>query len=141
MARPSPSGSAPRTRTSWATAPRVRAAQMVGASTLLQPNSTDGHDRLGIEHGEGGRDHLAGHLTHDRAAAREVGRTVGQLHAAGERPRAGREPELGVGRVALGGEVHLARHRLERHGEPPRLRAAQLGHNCHPTPGTLPLTS
>ena len=45
----SPSGSGPRTRTSCSTAPFVRAAQMVGASTLLQPNSTAGTTASGLK--------------------------------------------------------------------------------------------
>ena len=82
-------------RTSCPTAPVVRAAQMVAASTLLQPNRDRGHHRLGIEDGERGGHDLAGHLAHDRAAAGEVGRAVGELHAArrsepglGEKPSA-----------------------------------------------------
>ena len=106
-------------RTSWPTAPAVRAAQMVAASVMLQPNVTAGHDRLGVEHGEGGGHHLAGHLAHDRAPAGEVGRPVGQLHAVRQRPGAGREAECVVGRVALGGEVHLAGHRFQGHGQLP----------------------
>ena len=52
---------------------------MVGASTLLQPNSTEGTTASGLKTRERGRDHRTGHLAHDRATAREVGRAVGQL--------------------------------------------------------------
>ena len=48
VARARPSGAAPSTRTSWATAPRVRAPQMVGASTLLHPKDTEGTTASGL---------------------------------------------------------------------------------------------
>ena len=115
--------------------PAVR-ARADGGRVHLGPAELDrGHHRVGVEDRERGGDHLAGHLTHHRATAREVGRPVGELHAAGERPRAGREAELRVGRVALGGEVHLAGHGLQRHGQLSCRGTAQLGHVCHPRPG------
>ena len=105
---------------------------MVGRIHLAPAEPDPGHHRLGIEDGERGGDHLARHLTHDRAPAREVGRAVRELHAVGQRARAGREAERGVGGVALGREVHLAGHGLQRHGQLSCRRSAQLGHNCHP---------
>ena len=49
VARPSPSGSDPRTRTSWPTAPCVRAAHMVAASALVQPKATAGTTASGLK--------------------------------------------------------------------------------------------
>ena len=61
--------------------------------------------------------------------------TVGKLHAVRQRARAGREAEGGVRGVALGREIHLAGHGLERHGQLPSRRSSQSGHNCPPYAG------
>ena len=126
---------------SWPTAP-LRARVADGGGVDLAPAEPDGgHHRLGIEDAESGGDDLAGHLTHDRAAAREVGRPVRELHAARERAGAGREAERGIGGVALGREVHLAGHGLQRHGQLSCRQNRATGSQLPPYAGALPLTS
>ena len=60
-----------------------------------------GHHRRGVEHPEGGGDHLAADLTHDRAPAAEVGGPVGQRHPV-DQSGAPPEAEGLVAGVALG---------------------------------------
>ena len=74
MARPEPVGLGPEDPRQLADrAPCPGRAD--GGRVHLAPAELDGRDhRLGVEHGERCRHHLAGHLAHDRAPAREVGR-------------------------------------------------------------------
>ena len=113
-----------------------------GRRVDLGPTELDRWDhRLGVEHGEGGRDHLTRHLSHHRTAAREVGRPVRQLHTAGQGARAGprsrarRRPRGIPARSTPGrprGSSAMARRLAGR--------PAQLGHNCHPRGRAFPLT-
>ena len=93
-------------------------------------------DRFGVEDGEGGGHHLAGHLPHDRAPAREVGRAVGELHPAAERPRAGRETEPPRRRRGTPGRSRPDRPRARG----PWRDAAwfALAHHVHPRPRRAP---
>ena len=75
------------------------------------------HDHGGVEDGEGRGDQLSGHLAHDRAAAAEVGGTVGRLDTGPELAGAGPEAEPLVLGVALGCEVHLRGERLQGSSE------------------------
>ena len=118
-ARSSPSGASPRIRRNWATAPSVRAAQIVACIGARPAELDERYDDGGVEHPERGRHDLARHLAHHAAAAREVGRAVGHGDAA-DLGRAGVEPERGVGGMALGSEVDLADDRLQGSGETAR---------------------
>ena len=84
----------------------------------LPPELDERHDDGRVEDGEGGGDDVAGDLPHHAAAAREVGRSIGERDASGE-SRARIETERDVVGVALGREVHLPDHWLEHGAEAP----------------------
>ncbi len=97
-------------------APASRAAQMVARVGERPPVGHGGHHDHRVEDGERRRHQLARHLAHDRPAAGEVGRAVGQCHLAGL-ARARAEAQLDIGGMALGREVHLPDHGLQGRSE------------------------
>jgi hypothetical protein len=76
------------------------------------PVGDGGHHDGRVEHAEGSRDYLAGHLAEHGAPTAEVRRAVGQGDLACY-ARARRETQPGVQLMAFGREVHVAGHGLE----------------------------
>ena len=81
------------TRSSWATAPVAAGREDRRRVGERPPSVTPADDDLGLEHAERGGDHARAHLADQRAATREVRRTVGQVHQA-ELTGTRREAEL-----------------------------------------------
>ncbi len=80
------------------------------------PVGHGGHHDRRVEDGERRRHQLARHLAHDRPAAGEVGRAVGEGHLAGL-AGARAEAQRDIGGMALGREVHLPDHGLQGRSE------------------------